>query len=125
MMMTSWYGIAFLYYCEENPMATGGFPHIGLVVQTAGYVNNDQRKVHSKNPWRSSVHMHTKVIVTGEFDSIVTTSSNGNVFRVTDPLWGESTGDMWISLTNAGDAELWCFLGSAPEQTLDNRDDAD
>ena len=26
------------------------------------------------------------------------------------PLWGESTGHRWIPLTNASDAELWCFL---------------
>ena len=30
------------------------------------------------------------------------------------PLWGESTGDRWIPLTKASDAELWCSLWSAP-----------
>ena len=44
------------------------------------------------------------------------TSSNENNFRVTGPLWGESTGHRWIPLTKASDAELWCFLWSAPEQ---------
>ena len=29
---------------------------------------------------------------------------------------GESTGDCWIPLTKASDAEVWCFLWSAPEQ---------
>ena len=29
------------------------------------------------------------------------------------PLWGEFTGDRWIPLTKASDAELWCFLWSA------------
>ena len=29
------------------------------------------------------------------------TSSNGNSFRVTGPLWGESTGHRWIPLTKA------------------------
>ena len=43
------------------------------------------------------------------------TSSNGNILRVTGPLWGES-GDRWIPLTKASDAELWCFVWSAPEQ---------
>ena len=38
------------------------------------------------------------------------TSSNGNIFRVTVPLWGESTGHRWILLTKASDAELWCFF---------------
>ena len=44
------------------------------------------------------------------------TSSNGNVFRVTGPLLcGEFTGHRWVPLTKASDAELWCFLWSAPE----------
>ena len=42
------------------------------------------------------------------------TSSNGNIFRVTGTLCGEFTGDRWIPLTKASDAELWCFLWSAP-----------
>ena len=47
------------------------------------------------------------------------TSSNGNMFRVTGPLWGESTGHWRIPFTKASDAELWCFLLSAPEQTAE------
>ena len=42
------------------------------------------------------------------------TSSNGNIFRVTGPLCGEFTGHRCIPLTKASDAELWCFLWSAP-----------
>ena len=38
------------------------------------------------------------------------TSSNGNIFRVTGPLWGESTGHRWIPLTKTSDAELWCLF---------------
>ena len=41
-----------------------------------------------------------------------------NHFRVTGPLWGESTGHRWIPRTIASDADLWCFLWSAPEQTV-------
>ena len=47
---------------------------------------------------------------------------NGNiccVTRVTGPSWGESTSDQWIPLTKASDAELWCFLWCAPEQTAE------
>ena len=44
------------------------------------------------------------------------TSSNGNIFRVTGLLWGESTGHWWIPITKASDAELWYFLQSAPEK---------
>ena len=36
------------------------------------------------------------------------TSSNGNIYRITGPLWGGSTGHRWIP----SDAELWCFLWS-------------
>ena len=43
------------------------------------------------------------------------TSSNGKIFRVTDHLCGEFTGHRWIPRTKASDAELWCFLWSAPE----------
>ena len=42
-----------------------------------------------------------------------------NIFRVTGPLWEESTGHRWFPLTKASDATPWCFLWSAPEQTLE------
>ena len=47
------------------------------------------------------------------------TSSHGNIFRVTGPLCGEFTGHLWIPLTKASDVEPWCFLWSAPEQTVE------
>ena len=43
------------------------------------------------------------------------TSSNKIIFRVTGPLCGEFTGHWWIPLTKASDAEVYCFLWSAPE----------
>ena len=46
------------------------------------------------------------------------TSSNGNIFRVTGHLCREFTGCRWIPRTKASDAELWCFLWSAPEWRL-------
>ena len=49
----------------------------------------------------------------------IVTSSSGNMFRVTGPLWGEFTGHRWTSRTKASDTELWCFLWSAPEQTFE------
>ena len=42
-------------------------------------------------------------------------SSNGNIFRVTGHLCGESSGPRWIPRTKFSDAELWCFLWSASE----------
>ena len=47
--------------------------------------------------------------------SIRITLSNGNIFRVTGPLCREFSGHRGIPVTNASDAELWCFLLSAPE----------
>ena len=35
-------------------------------------------------------------------------------FRVTGLLCGEFNGHRWITFTKASDAELWCFLWSAP-----------
>ena len=49
----------------------------------------------------------------------IMTSSNGNIFRDTGPLCGEITGHRWIPLTKASDAELWCFIWSVPEHTVE------
>ena len=46
---------------------------------------------------------------------IMMTSSNGNIFCVRDHLCGEFAGHRRIPRTKATDAELWCFLWSAPE----------
>ena len=50
--------------------------------------------------------------------AIMMTSSNGNILRVTGPLYGEFIGHRWNPLTKASDAERWYFLWSAPEQTV-------
>ena len=46
-------------------------------------------------------------------------SANGNIFRVTGPLRGESTGHWWIPPTKASDAELWAAPGQTIEQTIE------
>ena len=51
------------------------------------------------------------------------TSSNGIMFRVIGPLCGEFTGHPWIPPIKASDAELWCFLWSAP--CIKNREAGD
>ena len=43
-------------------------------------------------------------------ENFMMTSSNGNIFRVTGPLCGQFTGDRWLPLTKASEAERWCFL---------------
>ena len=48
-----------------------------------------------------------------------------DIFRMTFSIasgfneWGEFTGERWIPRTKASDAELWCFLWSEPEQTVE------
>ena len=46
-------------------------------------------------------------------------SSNRNIFCITGLLCREFTGHWWIPRTKASDAELWCFLWSAPEPTVE------
>ena len=48
---------------------------------------------------------------------VMMTSSAGNIFRVTGPLCGEFTGE--FPAQRASDAEVWCFLLSAPEQMVE------
>ena len=50
--------------------------------------------------------------VRNEKTTIIMTSWNGNIFRVTGHLCREFTGHWWIPHTNASDVELWCFLWS-------------
>ena len=50
---------------------------------------------------------------------VMMTSSNGNISPVTVPLCAEFTGHRWIPLTKASNAELWRFLWSVPEQTVE------
>ena len=47
------------------------------------------------------------------------TSSNGNIFRVTGHMCRKFTSHRWISRTKASGAELWCFLWSTPEWTVE------
>ena len=44
---------------------------------------------------------------------------NGNIFCITGPLFGEFTGHRWIPPTMASEAELCCFLWSAPEEAVE------
>ena len=52
-------------------------------------------------------------------DVIMMTSSNGNIFRVTSHLCGDSPVPGEFPRTRAGDAELCCFLPSASEYTVE------
>ena len=60
--------------------------------------------------------IHVSHIINGWFRGtrVMMTSSNGNIFRVTGPMWGKLAGHRWIPHTKTSDAELWCFLRSEP-----------
>ena len=49
------------------------------------------------------------------------TSTNGNIFRITGPSYGEFTGDWWIPPTKPSDADLWCFFWICTLQTLNKQ----
>ena len=67
--------------------------------------------------WESAWHMMKYIYA--HYCTCIMTPSNGNIFHVTSLLCGEFTGQQWIPPTKASDAELWCFLWSAPEPTVE------
>ena len=64
------------------------------------------------------MHLKMVAIVLKPQCANMMTSSHGNIFRVTGHLCGEFTGRRWSSRTKASEADLWCFLWSAPEWTI-------
>ena len=95
---------------------------IFLTVTTTKYTKH---KAHISGVKKNSGHAcgsDMLEILAGDmlFSIVMMTSSNGNIFRVTDPLCGELTGHhVWIPRTKASDAKLWYFPWSAPEQTIE------
>ena len=71
--------------------------------------------ITGRNHFKGPVMRKKKIPCDKVIMVITMTSSNGNIFRVTGHLCGEFTGPRWIPHTKASDAELWCFLWSAPE----------
>ena len=67
-------------------------------------------RVRSRVVWLnpSQLNQSPKIVI------LMMTSSNGTIFRATGHLCGEFTGPRWIRRTKANDAEIWCFLLSAP-----------
>ena len=48
----------------------------------------------------------------------IISSLNGNIFRFAGSLRGEFIVHRWIPIEKPSDANLWCFLWSAPAQTV-------
>ena len=66
--------------------------------------------------------MNTDPFRTGKYHPIIALfntmmmPSNGIIFNVTGPLWGESPVTSGFPSQRASNMELWCFLWSAPRQ---------
>ena len=97
---------ALVVLCEGNPPVIGGF--------------HSQRPV-TRNSWAAQTYdifSNTSLyqILINEIQRAWWRHQLETFFRVSGPLWGKFTGHRWIPLTKASDAELWCFLWSAPEK---------
>ena len=81
--------------------------------------NKTQKNLHRMNNYWHIFYTHYIHAFATKWNGVTTrymmTSSNGNIFRVTGPLCGGIHRARWIPHTKASDAELWCFLWSAPE----------
>ena len=82
----------------------------------SGLYTTTMTRLNTYHTWTHERHL---ISHSHRWAIIMMTSSNGNIFCVTGPLWGESTSHRWISLTKACDTELWCFPSSVPEQTVE------
>ena len=72
---------------------------------------------HNISTTKNSISLKLLMMSVGVICCVfIMTSWNGDIFSVTDPLWGESNGHRWISPTKASDAEIWCFIWSPPEK---------
>ena len=78
-----------------------------------GYRVFQQGQTHLSIVWEKHIQWWFETyILKLEQNTVLMTSPNGNIFRVTGPLCGEFTGLRWIPRAKASDAKLWCFLWS-------------
>ena len=59
----------------------------------------------TKLNWKCRLQSSSQIL-----SCVIITSSNWNIFRVTGPLWWETTGHRRIPLTKVSGMELWCFF---------------
>ena len=111
----------FMYiyiYCTPFILASGisqrmGFVKVKLVLWVTGFVW--RLPIRLCSCCRGSHQNIHQIHYLKPFPVGMMTSSNGNIFRVTCPLFGEFSDHRWIPHTKASDADLWCCLWSAPE----------
>ena len=111
------------WWCRHMfPLRPLGTNFINIWIKVSWfYFNKMHMKISSEKMavilFRAQCFKATTIRLSFDVSPDMMTSSNGNVFRVTGSLCGEFAGYRWILRTIASDAELWCFLWSAPEET--------
>ena len=116
-VMMAYVSLLWLFYfrilCSPFPNGLGDV----LVVHPPNHVKSDFSKKKNQILISDDIpHYHNcACLVPNMWQTTMMTSSNGNIFRVSGPLWGELTGQRWIPHAKASDAELWCFLWSTLE----------
>ena len=105
--------INFVIGCNASCKKTRQIP-VQAETKVLFHQNNDifstRTKTHIFLLWKMHLTMWSmcKPSCSGPMLDIILmiTSSNGNIFRVTDPLWGVSTGHRWIPPTKASDTDF-------------------
>ena len=80
--------------------------------------------VRTKNCDESSIIYRYKTFYRFLWNSIEI-SHDGNIFRVTGPLWRDFTGHRWIGITKASDALLFSLVCARTNGLINNRDAGD
>ena len=81
------------------------------------HISTGERSLHIS--WRSTHLLHLYFLFSWWRHQMETCSASlAFVREFTGDCW-EFTGHRWVPLTQTSDAELWCFLSSVPEQTVE------
>ena len=112
--------IPIIIWCRYKEVQYNISFHITLRQAINQYMYS-QRTPHT-SPSRPSFGVSLVMIL---FRENMMTSSNGNVFHVAGPLWGESTGHRCIPIKRASDAELFSLICAWTNGRANHRDAGD
>ena len=102
---------ALLALCEGNPPVIDGFPSWRVSNTEGVCILWCYHEIWLRFGGLDNVYMLNATLLLSQLfswmiESVMMTSSNGTIFRVTGPLCREFTSHLWIPLTKASDAEL-------------------
>ena len=81
------------------------------------HISTGEHSLHIS--WRNTHLLHLNFLFSWWRHQMETCSASLAFVRGIHRWLRESTGHRWIPLTHTCDAELWCFLWSGPEQTVE------